>query len=174
MKKNLGGVWRFSLENVSHGFFADDIWSKDYDDSQWRRVSVPHDWDGDNFLGERRTADGTDELVEDSGWYRCHFAADGTMGQKRVFVEFGGVSKHCKAWCNGYYLGRHENSLMPFRFDVTDALKGNAQDVVLALKVEQGKASGARWYTGAGIGRPVNIRYVGDCYFEEAGVIFDG
>ena len=76
--------WRFLLAD-NEGFAV-----KNYNDSYWRSLRLPHDWSiefsPDNEIGDGATA----YLPGGIGWYRKHFTVP-TNDDRLVFVLFDGI-----------------------------------------------------------------------------------
>jgi beta-galactosidase len=150
-----------------------------FDDSQWRKLDLPHDWSiedlppeesvvpesstnevhdaGTNSVrvgpfdpDESEGRDKTGNVVGGIGWYRKHFTVNET--NKLVMVRFDGVYMNADFWINGHLLGNHPCGYTSFEFDLTSYLKPPGQENVLAVCVRnEGKNS--RWYSGSGIYR---------------------
>lgn len=171
---NLKENWRFSLQerakDLHSAIKAGDFWARDFDDSSWQTVSVPFDW-ATAFPFSRDNSSGTGYLPGGTGWYRCHFDSDSLKG-KRVRVCFDGVYKHARLWCNGYYFGNHQNGFTSFEFDITESLKTDGTENVLAVCVSHEDIADCRWYTGSGIMRPVYLKVTDDVHLTDDGVFF--
>lgn len=63
--------------------------------------------------------------------YRCRFGGPGGFGP--FFLRFGGVYYAARVWLNGAYLGRHEGYFAAFEFDVTDAVSGGANELLVEV-----------------------------------------
>ena len=82
MKQEFSDCWKFYLqEKNSYTFYAKDLWARDFDDSAWRSVRVPHDWAVDYPFDEQNSS-GTAYLRGGIGWYRYHF----TVPEARLFA----------------------------------------------------------------------------------------
>jgi beta-galactosidase len=114
--------------------------SKEFDDSKWLVVSVPHTWSTYETTGELhpyiRNASEKDDPYWWNGWglYRKHFTISKEFSGRRVFAEFEGVQKYCKVWINGKYLGDHKGGYGSFDFDVTSYIFPG-EDNLLAVAV---------------------------------------
>lgn len=118
-----------------------------FDDAGWKAVSLPHAWNEDSAY---RVA--IDQMPTSIAWYRKHFRAPaGSVGHK-VFIEFEGAHFAAEVWINGHLLGRHENGVTAFGFDLTEWLRPAPQDNVLAVRtdnsfdyVERATGSAYQW-----------------------------
>ena len=122
-----------------------------YDDSSWRRLSVPHDWSIEGQLSPQN-ASCTGYLPAGIGWYRKHF----TLGADRLekaYIYFEGVYNRSEVYLNGHLLGRRPNGYVSFLYDMTPWLRQG--DNVLAVRVDHSRMADSRWYTGSGIYRDV-------------------
>ena len=172
MKERFVDSWKFCLQTRHEERpTAPDWWARDYDDSAWRTVQLPHDWAVD-YPFERRYSSGTAYLCGGTGWYRTHFVLPAGHAHDRVRLCFDGVYKHCKVWCNGYYLGSHQNGYTAFSVDLTETLKTDGSENVVAVQVRHPDYADSRWYTGSGIMRPVYLQYATDACFADGGVFF--
>lgn len=134
----LAAGWRFHL-----GDLGDEATSGGYDDSAWAPVQVPHSW---NRVGYYRPhperhlhrAD-TVQKTQGRGWYRLHFQAPAAAG-KRVWIEFDAASRVASVWLNGRKIGDHAGPFSRFRFDVSDAVRPGA-DNLLVVRVDNSPPS---------------------------------
>ena len=96
----------------------------------------------------------------------------------RVILHFGAVDEVCEVYVNDTYVGKHEGGYLHFSFDITDALKVDARNI---LRVEvtdtlsrvypygkQCKKRGGMWYTPiSGIWQSVWMEVVPEHYIKE-------
>jgi hypothetical protein len=99
-----------------------------FDDSQWRRVTLPHAWNEDSAY---RVS--IHDQPTGIAWYRKHFTVAVQHGQ-RVIIEFEGVRQAAEVYLNGHRLGLSESGVMAFGFDLTPLLR--AGDNVLAVRTD--------------------------------------
>ncbi len=146
--------WRFHLGG------AQGAENPQFDDSQWRKIDLPHDWSIEDLPGTKSpfninaisqvsggfTTGGT-------GWYRKSFTLPGTLKGKRFRILFEGVYMNAEIWLNGRQIGNHPYGYSTFWFDITDNLKHEGENV-LCVKVKN-EGENSRWYTGSGIYRHV-------------------
>jgi hypothetical protein len=100
--------------------------SSGFDTKRWPAISLPHTWHTFETTGEAhpfiRNPSERDSSYWWNGWgyYRKTFILDESeVKDRRVFVEFDGVMKYCKVWCNGRYVGDHKGGYAGFYFDLT-------------------------------------------------------
>ena len=156
--------WKFTRE-ASEGAHL-----KDFDDSAWQKVTIPHDWAisgpfdkmNDMWYGtggwEKPGRTGCLPWTG-LGWYRREFSAP--VG-KRVFLVFDGVMCNARVYVNGKEVGYWPFGYAAKRFDVTDVIEPG-QSNVLAVKIENEEHS-SRWYPGAGLIRNVHVVTVDDVH----------
>lgn len=145
---------------------------KDFDDSAWKLVTLPHDWavelpfvpnpdykpSGKPDDEDLRAAHGYKplgrEFPETSvGWYRRTFALPAADAGKRLSIEFDGAFRDALVMVNGYILEREDSGYSPFRVDITDIAKLGG-DNFLTVRVDASLGEG--WfYEGAGLYRHV-------------------
>lgn len=112
----------------------------DFDDSQWKAISLPHTWSTYETTGElhpyiRNAAEKDDPYWWNGwGWYRKHFVINAEITNRKVFIEFEGVQKYCRLWINGKYLGDHKGGYGSFDFDITQYVKPG-EDNLIAVAV---------------------------------------
>jgi len=152
--------WSFALST------ATGLEDPAFDDSNWRRVDLPHDWSvedlsaGPSTFGpyDRALPEGHDVgyLRGGTGWYRKHFVVAAADAGKTFQVEFDGVQQLADVWINGHFLGSHAHGYTPFVYDLTAFLRPPGETNVLAVRaVNPGQNS--RWYPGSGLYREVTL-----------------
>jgi hypothetical protein len=162
------GTWRFLLGDEP------DAWAKGFDDSQWRAVTVPHDWSVELPFAEQFSS-GTGYLPGGIGWYRAHvgLAELGGVANKHVRLKFGGVYKNAQVWVNGYHVGGRPSGYAEFSFDLTELLAyTESTDLVVSVRVEHTDISDSRWYNGTGITRAVTLELHDKIRLSEYGLQF--
>lgn len=146
---------------VTKAGFGDGPAAKEFDDRMWRTVSVPHDWCVELPFAENGSVSHGSKAIgrnypENSvGWYRKTFFIDSSDFGKKISVEFEGVFRDSKVWCNGFYLGNEPSGYTSFSFDLTEYLNYGGENVI-AVRADASFEEG--WfYEGAGIYRNVNL-----------------
>ncbi len=141
--------WKFSMGDT------DGAEKRDYDDSSWRKLDLPHDfqfempWDSTASRGRGFKPMGT-------AWYRKTFNADPAWKGRRVMIDFGGIVLHGDVYLNGKHIGGTDYGYLGFESDIAGLLDYGKPNVI-AVRADTGKEGGSRWYTGGGIFRDVNI-----------------
>jgi hypothetical protein len=102
-----------------------------FDDSSWRSVTTPHAWNEDDaFRKDIR------DLSTGVAWYRKRFRLPSGSAGRKIFLEFEGIRHGGEFYLNGKLIGRHENGVMAFGFDITDAALAAPQENVLAARID--------------------------------------
>ena len=116
-------------------------------------VTLPHDAQ----IAEKRDPD-----VSDGGHayfpggiytYEKTFTAPAEWEGKTLLLEFEGVYKNASVSLNGKQIGFHAYGYTGFFLPLEDLKIG--QENVLQVVADNSKIPNSRWYTGAGIYRPV-------------------
>src|SRR5262245_38186000 len=102
-----------------------------FDDSGWRGTTLPHAWNGDSAFKV-----GIHDLPTAVAWHRKRFRLPPGSDGKKVFLEFEGVRHAAECWLNGRFIGRSENGVMAFGFDVTSQLNAASGENVLAVRTD--------------------------------------
>jgi beta-galactosidase len=152
-----------------------------YDDSNWRKVDLPHDWSvedlpdqiPDSITGpfSKASIGGTSTgfTVGGTGWYRKKFIMGKAEQDKRVSIHFDGAYMNTDVWLNGNHLGNHPYGYTPFYYDLTPFLnKAGSENVLLVRVRNEGKNS--RWYSGSGIYRHVWLTITNPVHIAPWGV----
>lgn len=171
---DLGSGWRFALVNPAGVTDPTGAYERAadpaYDDSQWRRVTVPHDWSIElNPVPGPATTAGTGFYQGGLGWYRRSFTLPGSMTGKRLSVEFDGVYMDSEVYLNGRLLGGHHYGYTGFSLDLTGAHTDGRTENVLAVKVRN-QVPSSRWYSGSGIYRNVRLVATGPVRVQRNGM----
>ena len=117
-------AWRFHKGDV-----VGDAALRDYDDSNWEVVSVPH---GLEYLPVEASGGANYQGV---AWYRKHFDMPAELRGKQVFVHFEGVMGKCEVYLNGKLLKKHYGGYLPVIVDVANDIDWSGENV-LAVKAD--------------------------------------
>jgi beta-galactosidase len=98
-----------------------------FDDGGWKEVTTPYAWNEDDAFRVSIA-----NLSTGIAWYRKHFELPGTSRRDKVFLEFEGIRQAGEFYLNDKWIGRSENGVMAFGFDITDAVTYNDTNVIAA------------------------------------------
>lgn len=118
-------------------------------------VTLPHD----AMIGTQRTPDApsTGEQGNFAGGtyrYEKRFMVPSSWKGQRVILQFGGVYRHARVTLNGTQVAHCAYGWSPFFADLSQALLPGKENV-LTVTCDNQQQPDSRWYTGAGIHRPV-------------------
>lgn len=105
--------------------------SPGFDASHWQSVSLPHAWNEDSAF---KVA--IDQIPTGIAWYRKQFRLPAHTAGRKIFIEFERARQSAEVWINGHFLGRHENGITAFGFDVTEWVKPAPALNVLAVRTD--------------------------------------
>lgn len=152
--------WRYSRKFVEGGH------SRDFDDSQFDRVVVPHTnvplpWHGFD-----------EKAYEFVSLYRRRFNLPAEARGKHVFVDFEGVMTASTVWINGQRLGEYKGGYTPFSFELTPHVDFVGENV-LVVDVDSTERPDIPpfgyeidYLTFGGIYREVSLRVVPATFIE--------
>jgi beta-galactosidase len=119
----------------------------------WVEVTLPHD----AMIGATRSPDGNQALgyfAEGEWEYEKAFTAPAEWHGKRVTLEFEAVYRSAVVWVNGAMAGHRPFGYSNFTVSLGEHLRAGEENVV---RVECTADNDARWYSGAGLHRPVHL-----------------
>ncbi len=141
--------WKFFLGDIASANSAD------FNDMNWRKLDLPHDWSIEGKLNPKNPMGGAGGYFPSGiGWYRKTFVTPKEWNSKRVSVYFEGVYMNSEVFINGKSLGVHPFGYTSFTYDLTPYLNFGKENVV-AVRVDNSKQVNSRWYSGSGIYRHV-------------------
>ena len=110
-------------------------------DAGWQVVSTPHTYH------EEFAYFGYNKGLKDLGphTYRKHFKLPAAFVDRQVLLEFEGIRQRGQFTLNGHFLGRQQNGVAPFGFDITPYLKFGAAENILQVEID---CSEKDWETG--------------------------
>ncbi len=124
-----------------------------FSDAQWRSLDLPHDWSVEGPFSQNEPSGGSGGWAPTGiAWYRKHFRVPASYQGRKVSIEMDGVYMNSEVWVNGKYLGKRPFGYIGFAYDLTPHLNP-AGDNVVAVKVDNSRQPGSRWYSGSGIYR---------------------
>lgn len=129
----------------------------DYDDSQWRQLDLPHDFQFEQPWVEQAGGARGFKEANTVGWYRKHFSVPTEWEGLQVLLDFGGIMYYGDVYVNGHKVASSEYGYLGFETDISKQLH-YGQDNVVAVCANTGKTDASRWYTGGGLFRDVYLR----------------
>ena len=134
-KKLFDFNWKFfqgDIENAHQVNFADD---------DWRTVDLPHNWNKDNEIYKDIPAGLTVGFPSETGWYRKHFEIPQNWIEKRIQINFDGISNQNEIFVNGISVTDSQKENDSFQTTLNPYLnyKGNnviAIRVIIPQKIE--------------------------------------
>lgn len=163
---NFDKEWRFLQADTT------DAEKPSFNDSNWRKLDVPHDWSIEGAYDKSNTTSrGGGYLPAGVGWYRKSFTVSEADTRRKVFIEFDGVMANSDVWINGFHLGKRPNGYISFSYDLTGHLKyGKGELNVLSVRCDNSDQPASRYYAGAGIYRHVRLVTTNPVHLEKWGV----
>ena len=117
-------AWRFLK-----GDFEAQVWSKDFDDSAWEVVSLPH---GIEYLPVEASGCANYQGIV---WYRKHFTPSNELKGKRLFLHFEAIMGKSEVYLNGKLIKKHYGGFLPVIADITDGIEWDSENVI-AVKAD--------------------------------------
>lgn len=139
-KRKLSNGWQFSKQPL-HSELAEVAAGTD-----WMPVTLPHDW----LIYDTRN------LYENGeGWYRTSLKFEEVPADELVSLRFEGVYMNSTLYVNGQVAGEWKYGYSTFEFDITPYLTAGENEIYMRVIHE---SPNSRWYSGAGIYRPVWLK----------------
>jgi hypothetical protein len=125
MKYNFNPGWKV---------FAGDLSGAEapgFNDAFWKAVTLPYSWNEDAAFKVS-----IEELPTGIAWYRKHFKLPAAAKGQKIFLEFEGIRQAGEFYLNGKYIGRHENGVAAFGFDISGLAKTGNEENVIAARID--------------------------------------
>lgn len=171
--------WKFLFSEKGEEEAA-PILQADYNDSVWQTVSVPHTWNNVGYYQNDTTPHiNTENNINKQygiGWYRLNFDVSPTKAKQKAWLEFDAVSRVAEVWLNGVRLGEHRGGFTRFRFDATQAIHLDKENM-LVVKTDNTKPTGdsstadtlpiaGDFFVHGGLYRPVRLVFTDPVHFD--------
>jgi beta-galactosidase len=129
--------------------------SKDFNDTDWRNLDLPHDWSIEGKISRKNPTGGAGGYFPAGiGWYRKTFRAPAEWKSKKISIYFEGIYMNSEVFINGKSLGIYPYGYSSFSYDLSPFLDFNNENVI-AVRVDNSQQVNSRWYSGSGIYRHV-------------------
>jgi beta-galactosidase len=149
---NLDGPWRFSWAPRPEQRPA-DFYRTDFDDSQWRSIPVPSNWELQGYgvpiyvnVTYPFRAEPPHVMLDPApkfttfkernpvGSYRREFVVpESWMDGRRICLHFAGARSALFVWVNGQSAGFSEDSALPAEFEVTGLVHAGSNTLAAAV-----------------------------------------
>ncbi len=169
--EKLNEDWRFlRIDSCWNIHETPDMRNVDFDDSRWRRITLPHDWGIELSMSpDKGSCQGY--LPGGVAWYRKDLSSQVLPSATRLFIYFEGVYNHSEVYLNGRLLGKRPSGFASFLYDLTPYLNAGGKNV-LAVRVDHSQEADSRWYTGSGINRNVWLITAPDVHLAQWGTAY--
>jgi hypothetical protein len=169
--EKLNEDWRFlRIDSCWNIHETPDMRNVDFDDSRWRRITLPHDWGIELAMSpDKGSCQGY--LPGGVAWYRKDLSSQVLPSATRLFIYFEGVYNHSEVYLNGRLLGKRPSGFASFLYDLTPYLNAGGKNV-LAVRVDHSQEADSRWYTGSGINRNVWLITAPDVHLAQWGTAY--
>lgn len=124
-----------------------------FDDSDWREVTLPHDWAIDTPVDPQANVS-QGYRRRGIGWYRRTIRLDPALKGKFLEIDFGGIATNATIWINGTIVDRNWSGYNSVYVDLTPYARFGDELNTIAIRVDAQPMEGW-WYEGAGIYRHV-------------------
>jgi beta-galactosidase len=142
----------------------------DYDDSNWERVDLPHDWaiGGPFDVPGKKVSGGMGRLPSPGvGWYRRKLDIPIEDAGKSIVLEVEGAMSYAVVWLNGNLVGGWPYGYASWQVHLTPhVLPGGENQLVIRL---DNPPESARWYPGGGLYRDVWLSKTGPVHVPQWG-----
>ena len=153
--------------SIAYADNSDNYGAKKYPSEHWEYVRLPHDYVvfGTPTLEENNTLG---YLKYDNAWYRKHFSLSENDKDKRIIIEFEGITGNSTVYFNGCLMKHNFCGYTSFEVDITDyAVCGGENILAVYCNLEENEGW---WYEGGGIYRNVWILKTDEIAVDTYGV----
>lgn len=156
--------WKFSKGEIPAAI------EEGYDDSNWDRVTLPHDWSIEGaFSADNPALSRGAWLPTGKGVYRKTFTVSGDSETDKVFIYFDGAYRNSTIYLNGKKVGFRPFGYIGFEYDLTEFIEFN-QPNVMVVTLDNSEQPGSRWYSGSGLFRDVTLKIRNKVYLPVWGL----
>ena len=98
-------------------------------DQRWQDVSIPHTWNATDMQNDKNN------YYAGEAYYKKTYHPDASLKDKRLFLNFEGVSTVMELYVNGVFAGNHKGGYSAFTIEISKLLKFG-EDNELLVKVD--------------------------------------
>lgn len=107
--------------------------SPEYEDTSWQPVELPHTYNSEDSTGRMTAADGGD-YYRGTVCYRRNLALSfEECSGKELYLEFEGANTVAEVYINGRFAGEHSGGYSAFRFDITDYIYPDKDNLIAVI-----------------------------------------
>ncbi|GFN30763.1 glycoside hydrolase family 2 TIM barrel-domain containing protein [Paenibacillus xylaniclasticus] len=140
-KRKLSNGWQFMKQPL--GTTLNEVTSGDW---EWEHVTLPHDW---------LIYDSNNLYENGQGWYKTTLELDELKQDQYMSLRFEGVYMNSYYYVNGQLAGTWKYGYSTFEIDITPYIRQGSNEIYVQVIHE---SPNSRWYSGAGIYRPVWLK----------------
>ncbi|MET0356216.1 MAG: sugar-binding domain-containing protein, partial [Cellvibrio sp.] len=123
----------------------------EYDDSDWRKLDLPHDWAVEGpFDPNANISQGY--RPRGASWYRRYLRVEEADRGRHFELQFDAIATHSTVWVNGNVVSRNWSGYNASYIDITPYLRYGDTLNTIAIRADANPMEGW-WYEGAGIYR---------------------
>lgn len=113
----LNNNWQFikSAPSLAHSLAS----------NKWKNVHLPHTWNA------KDGQDGGGDYYRGTGTYKHIFKLDKKFNDKIIYIHFDGATTAAKVYVNGTEVGAHKGNYAAFRFDITEQVKLEQDNIIV-------------------------------------------
>ena len=139
---NLEGLWRFHTDPDLKG--DQEAWAQPgYDDSAWRTLHVPGQWEPQGVTEARPGATPTKYDYDGVAWYRLRFTAPTDWANKSLELRLGIIDDEDQTYLNGKLIGETLQGSQKHRhYMVPSEIIQPGKENVLAIRVKDSGGPG--------------------------------
>ena len=131
--KPLNDFWRFTKLPAGMNISKDNVISPEYEDASWQPVVLPHTYNSEDGAGRMAAADGGD-YYRGTVCYRRNLALSfEECSGKELYLEFEGANTVAEVYINGRFAGEHSGGYSAFRFDITDYIYPDKDNLIAVI-----------------------------------------
>lgn len=98
-------------------------------DQRWQDVTIPHTWNATDMQNDKNN------YYAGEAYYKKTYRPDASLKDKRLFLNFEGVSTVMELYVNGVFAGNHKGGYSAFTIEISKLLKFG-EDNELLVKVD--------------------------------------
>lgn len=131
--RELNDFWRFTKLPAGMNISKDYAISPEYEDTSWQPVELPHTYNSEDSTGRMTVADGGN-YYRGTVCYRRNLALSfEECSGKELYLEFEGANTVAEVYINGRFAGEHSGGYSAFRFDITDYIYPNKDNLIAVI-----------------------------------------